>query len=348
MDGSVGSSGSQALRNQAFIAESLDRVKAWIAPLNITDKRMPMFFAFPITLDAACYVRLAEARGDDQPVYAFQVPSKERKPALATSISDIARRLVAELEKTYPKGDFILGGWSAGAIIALEMAQQLTRKNRPPAVLVPIDHAPLNAGVGINPSYPSLLNDAIRLRVLWRKSSDEKWKGFVPPFFMAVAKTISSRIAKLSSHAQRNLRNLRSGNLPIARHPIQKPLDDAKSPDLRELLKKLYTLLIEYKPRKYDGPVLLFLSADQPDFEYDRKWSAFAPNMKVCHFLGTPEDPTVHDSFIRGGHVDSFARTLKEEVDLLLRRRGDGRRVLLPHGNCEDAFRSDSIEQPSF
>lgn len=324
MDSTARNTDPRALRSQAFIAESVNCVKAWIAPLNITGQRIPMFFVFPMSLDGACYVRLSAALGEDQAFYAFQIPSKERNPEIATSIADIAGRLVAEFEQAYPEGDFILGGWSAGAIIALEMAQQLTRKGRPPTLLAPIDHAPFNTGVGINPFYPALLNDTIRLRALWKKSRNEKWKAFIPSPATAIAQRISTRIAMLSSHAQRKLC---SWQVPIGPHPIQKTIDDARSPEMRELLKTLYRLLIEYRPSTYDGPVLLFLSAQFPDFEFDRKWGAFARDVKVCHFLGTPENPTIHESFIRGEHVNSFARTLKAQVDLLLQRRSGPQRV---------------------
>jgi thioesterase domain-containing protein len=322
MDGAARNTDPRILRNQAFIAESLNRVKAWIVPLNVTGKRTPMFFLFPMSLDAACYVRLSEALGDDQPFFAFQVPSKERKPDFATSIPDIGGRLIAEFEKAYPNGDFILGGWSAGAIIALEMAQQLASKGRAPLFLAAIDHAPFNAGVGINPFYLALLNDAIRIHLLWKKSKDERWRDFIPSPWAAIAKKISTRITLLSSHAQKNIRARR---VPMGLHPIQKTIDDAKTPEMRELVKKLYKLLIEYRPTVYDGPVLLFLSAQFPDFEWDRKWSKFARNVRVCHFLGRPGNPTVHESFIGGEYLDSFARSFRDEADVLLERRSAAR-----------------------
>ena len=310
---------SRALRTHAFLAESLNRVRGWIAPLNIFGTRTPMFFVFPMSLDGACYVRLSEALGDDQPFYAFQIPSKERTPETATSVPDIARVLVAEFEQTYPKGDFILGGWSAGAVMALEMAQQLTTRGRPPALLISLDHAPFNTGVGISPFYPSFINDALRLYALWKRSRDEKWKRFIPSPWVAIGKKITSRVAKLLSHAHKNIR---SGSAPpLGLSLIQTMIDDAKTPAMRDLLKKLYQQLVEYRPTEYCGPVLLFLSSEHAEFEYERKWNVFAQNLKVCYFLGRPRAPTVHESFIRGEYVDSFARTLRQEVDLVLQRR---------------------------
>jgi hypothetical protein len=319
MDGTGRNTDPRALRSKAFVAESLGRVEEWLAPLNVTGERTPMFFVFPMSVDGACYGRLSEALGEDQAFYAFQVPSSERKPEIATSIPDIARRLIVEFENVCPQGDFILGGWSAGAIIALEMAQQLTRKGRPPALLAAIDHAPLNTGVGVNPFYPSLLNDVIRLHALWKRSRDETWKDFLPDPPAAIAKKFSSRITKFTSHAQRNLR---SGNAPIGPHPIQIIIDKARTPEERELLKKLYWLLVEYKPSNFDGPVLLFLSAEHAEYEYERKWNVFAQNVTVRHFLGHVEHPTLHESFIAGEHLNLFANILKGQIDLILRRPG--------------------------
>ena len=69
---------------------------------------------------------------------------------------------------------------------------------------------------------------------------------------------------------------------------------------------------------KYDGPVLLFLSAEHAEYEYDRHWAVFAPNVNVCLFLGTPENPTTHESFIRGERVRPFAERLEQWVELVL------------------------------
>jgi thioesterase domain-containing protein len=345
MDSAARRTDPRALRSQAFTAESLNLVKAWTAPLNITGRETPMFFVFPMSLDGACYVRLSEALGDDQPFYAFQIPSKDRRPDIAASIPEMAARLIAEFEKVHPTGDFILGGWSAGAIIALEMAQQLTRKGRPPALLASVDHAPFNAGAGISPSYPSFLNSLIRFRAVWKKSRDERWKDFIPSPSVAIAKRIRSRIGLLSAHAQKNLR---SGKAPVGHHPLHKHLDAAKTPEARELLKKLYKLLIEYEPSIYDGPVLLFISAEFPDFEWDRKWGVFARNTKICHFLGTPEDPTTHESFIRGEHVGPFAKSLKAEIDLLLQGQDGNRSVTATPASSEYSAGADPVVQPSF
>nr|WP_294513029.1 non-ribosomal peptide synthetase [uncultured Rhodopila sp.] len=54
-------------------------------------------------------------------------------------VEAIAARLVAELLEQQPEGPFLLGGYSAGATIAFEMAQQLTALGHAIALLVLID-----------------------------------------------------------------------------------------------------------------------------------------------------------------------------------------------------------------
>src|SRR6185503_6986972 len=102
MDGTGRNTDPRALRSKAFIAESVGRVEEWVAPLNVTGERTPMFFVCPMSVDGACYGRLSEALGEDQPFYAFQVPSTERNPEIATSIRDLAQRLIVEFENACP------------------------------------------------------------------------------------------------------------------------------------------------------------------------------------------------------------------------------------------------------
>jgi thioesterase domain-containing protein len=282
-------------------------------PLNETGTKVPIFFAFPMSLDgAATYSMLSKALGPNQPFYAFQVPNKERTPAYATSIPQIASGLIERFEEVYPNGPFILGGWSAGAIIALEMAQQLMAKGRPPLLLVPVDHAPFNTGIGVSPSYPSSLNWAIRVGALWRTRHDPEWNrlesiaGFVWHSVLA--------LAERKLFANRKVR----GN-----HPIQETIDAANRHDAKEgeLIRILYQILTEkYKPAKYNGPTLLIISAKFRDQELKEKWKILTDEKKftVHACFGTPENQTTHDSIILGKDVSLFANALSEQIKVCL------------------------------
>jgi thioesterase domain-containing protein len=68
----------------------------------------------------------------------------------------MSRHYVSELVKFQPDGAFILGGYSVGATIALEMARQLIAMSRDVSLLVVLDGELFNTGAGIsewNPLY---------------------------------------------------------------------------------------------------------------------------------------------------------------------------------------------------
>ena len=54
----------------------------------------------------------------------------------------MAARYIAAAREIQPEGPYLLGGWSMGAIVAYEMAQQLTRQREPVGLLVVLDHRP--------------------------------------------------------------------------------------------------------------------------------------------------------------------------------------------------------------
>jgi len=83
-----------------------------------------------------------------QRFYGIQIPPYLRTPEFVSSVEAIARRYVAEILAFEPVGPYVLGGWSAGVPIALEMAQQLKEGGHEVALLVSIDSAVANTGAG--------------------------------------------------------------------------------------------------------------------------------------------------------------------------------------------------------
>ena len=61
---------------------------------------------------------------------------------------------MALLEAFQPRGPIRLIGWSAGAIIAVQMAQQLCARGRDVPLLVALDGAPCNTGAGLGTRDP--------------------------------------------------------------------------------------------------------------------------------------------------------------------------------------------------
>jgi thioesterase domain-containing protein len=141
----------QQLAANVVFAEALHRADTVIAPLNTEGDKVPIFWVHSVTGQGTDPIPLARNLGPDQPFYSIRAPSIKRDMALAASVEDMARFYVAEIDRFQPAGPLIIGGWSAGVVVALEMAQQLQIAGREVRHLVAVDFAPLNSRIRINP-----------------------------------------------------------------------------------------------------------------------------------------------------------------------------------------------------
>jgi thioesterase domain-containing protein len=88
-------------------------------------------------------VNLARSLGPEQPFYGLHAPfgatiGGEEKTVGAT-IEEMAAHYITAIQTVQPQGPYLLGGWSLGGVIALEMAQQLQRQGHDIGVLAIID-----------------------------------------------------------------------------------------------------------------------------------------------------------------------------------------------------------------
>ncbi|MDI1445449.1 non-ribosomal peptide synthetase/type I polyketide synthase [Polyangium sp. 6x1] len=87
----------------------------------------PVFLVHPIGGGVACYEDLAKALSPDRPVFGIPSPMLHDPAARPGSIQEIATRYVEAIRRAAPKGPYLLGGWSFGGVIAIEMARQLVQ-----------------------------------------------------------------------------------------------------------------------------------------------------------------------------------------------------------------------------
>jgi thioesterase domain-containing protein/acyl carrier protein len=114
-----------------------------LVPIQSRGSKPPLFLVHGAGGSAFVFNPLAGALGPDQPLFAFQDKGLDQDNAGDDSIECMAQEYVVALRTMQPKGPYQLGGWSAGGLIAFEMARQLTLQGQEVACLVLLDPSPI-------------------------------------------------------------------------------------------------------------------------------------------------------------------------------------------------------------
>ncbi|MGK7945196.1 MAG: amino acid adenylation domain-containing protein [Microcystaceae cyanobacterium] len=99
----------------------------------------PLFLIHPVGGNVLCYLNLAQQLDTNRPVYGLQSIGITGEQSPLDQIEEMATRYIQAIRTIQPDGDYHLGGWSLGGIIAFEMAQQLTAMGQKVSFLGLID-----------------------------------------------------------------------------------------------------------------------------------------------------------------------------------------------------------------
>jgi thioesterase domain-containing protein len=314
---SDGSFCSDVIKKQiasAWMAEITMKTKSVVCPLTVDLTKparletLPFYCVHSISGAGGAELRhLATFLTLEQPLLAIQMPMHQRKKERVKSIYLVAEyyceKVLAFHQAHYGKTSFFLGGWSAGAIIALEMAQHLARAGQIPSLLIAIDKAPRNTKAEIDAIRNSILNNSyLWLRLQWRKSSS--------------VREFKNRLSQKAWWCLRNQRIYGSdcSDMDHRNHLDQLP---SRTLDEREFIESLWEELQDYRPSLYNGKVLVLMTREGRIDRVAEGWKAIAKHLKIVEVPGT------HTSIIRGtvingvanlGDVRSFAEVLRREL----------------------------------
>jgi amino acid adenylation domain-containing protein len=103
-------------------------------------ERTPFFFVHPVGGTILQYRALARRLGLERPFYALQSPALEGNPLSPDiTIEALARSYLDAVRAAVPKGPYLLGGWSFGGLVAVEMARALRHTGEEVALLALLD-----------------------------------------------------------------------------------------------------------------------------------------------------------------------------------------------------------------
>lgn len=310
--------------SQSPLWRLLDKNAKTLLPLGGTGDGTPLYCIHSISGEVTSFNKMAEKVGTDRRIYGFQAPRDKMGAEFARSVPDIASHYVDILTTFQPEGPLMLGGWSVGGPIALEMAQQLKARGRTVTLLMVVDGILYNSGAELtrwNPLYYLKLAANLPSWVADNVLSGWGWSG------------IWVRIKRELKHNLSGLTDRKVGRGSV----VDAFMDTSILPEKQAAFARaLFAATEDYVPKPYDGPVLVYAAKTHPLLhlhQVDVAWRKIAGRgTDIVYMAGT------HLSMLREPQVSVLSAHLRSYVDRLEMRSAVGAQ--------EGASRPPAVGQP--
>ena len=246
-----------------------------IVPLNSGGTGASIYFVHSIGGDLTGYDRLVTALGSKQRIFGLQVPKTMMVAGTATSIEDMASRYAAALVRFQPEGPLVIAGYSAGAVIALELAQQLRLLGRDVPLLVAFDGAPSNTDAGAKPWQAAYL---------WQLTCN------IPRRFASVRLRdfkLDSLKMRLAFKRSTKPQTMSSNHRGMEWDAVSKVVERSGWPKEQQLfIRRTYQAMVSYVPRAYPGAVILYEVKAQPFLQLAQFGAVWRHLARSCEIVG--------------------------------------------------------------
>jgi thioesterase domain-containing protein len=279
--------------------------------LNDDQPRPAFYCVHPVSGAAGAeYADLARRLEPTVRFYEIQAPPKKLQDAsFGGSVESIADYYADALIKFQQTDPFFLGGYSAGAIIALEIAQRLRTRGHTVGLLVAIDDAPQINGALLRPWNPRYLVALARNLPGWFKHAEL----LANAPFRSLGRRISNNAIALGKAAMGLKRDQKLGGgyaldriLELSRYPLAQ----------RMFIYRLYAAIVGYAPEKYPGEVVVYEANTKPLLVLPQvgcRWREIASKAEVVPIAGN------HIDMLREPYVGELAKDMKQRIAELSR-----------------------------
>jgi thioesterase domain-containing protein len=281
-----------------------------IVPFSEEGNGLALYCVHSITGDVSSFNDLARALGKEQRFYGIQVPRNRMNADLAASIEEVARQHLQALVAFQKDGPIVLAGWSAGAIIALEMAQQLLAVGREVPLLIALDGAPCNTGAGMSRGSPLYV---------WKLFCNlPSWAKYQAIQNGSLKECIRKIAAKFAFRAQMALPSVKSDQT-LHGSAVQGLLDRAGwLNEQKAFMRALYDAMRAYVPKPYTGRVVVYEARTQPLdhlLQVGAAWKKIAAESEIVLLDGN------HEMLFKEPGIGVLARHLRMKLAELRRIR---------------------------
>lgn len=240
------------------------------------------------------FIPLAKHLGEEVRVFGVQAPSgRIHDPAFGASVVSLAALYASVIAAASPTGALVLAGWSAGAVIALEIAHQLRALGREVSLVVAFDGAPEHPRAGWrrwDPRY--VLTVLSRLPRWWCDM-----RAMEKRFQASAWRRVSAALGLVRDPQQAELR----GAVDLDRYP----------PAQQQFMARMVAAIQTYAPRPWNGPVLVYEAAITPALrlpQHFAQWRAVAPQARAVTLDGN------HYTIMREPRVAALGRDLLAQI----------------------------------
>jgi amino acid adenylation domain-containing protein len=249
--------------------------------------RRPLFLMHPAGGHVFPYVHLARHLGADQPCYGLQARGLEEGQEPHLRIEDMAAYYTDALRTVQPRGPYLLGGWSMGGVVALEMAQQLHAQGQRVSLLALLDTRIPTADEEID-------DEDFEVRLL---------VDFVHYFGLSLDPR--DALARLPKHEllERVLEHAKRAGLMPA------DIEISHAEPFIELCKADFRATRNYVLHRYPGQITLFKAGEElagPASDPTLGWSEWAAEGVDVHVV-----PGNHATMVYKPHVEVLAEKLR-------------------------------------
>jgi amino acid adenylation domain-containing protein len=305
----------------------------YLIPVRAEGSRRPIYFVAGAGDVAGTYTGLVGLLDSEQPFYVVPDPLFTSFDPSEFTVERLAKLYLGEIRARQPKGPYHLGGYSFGAIVAFEIAQQLTTAGETVATLAIVDTSPHLRG-GSAPSR-KLKQFRARSRYIAQKAAlCFRWRRSIYADAALIGKVSLRRLWNTSERvgdeptiweyvvwALRDISN--QDRMGKAREQsnggVGERLEMLQEPHIRKLNQSM-TLAMraynDYRFKEYSGRITLFRAEGSPTY-CDRDdetlgWGALAAEGVEVRFI-----PGAHNTLFNRPQVEVLARELQASLSTI-------------------------------
>jgi surfactin family lipopeptide synthetase A len=286
------------IRQLAAVLDQMQtpRLRTAVVSMRSGSSSRPFFCVHGIGGGVLCLTELANQLGPDQAVFGLEASDHGDETDPPLSVDAVAARYLSDMRRVAPQGPYCVGGYSAGGVVAFEMAQQLRAQGEEVAILAILDGALFE--------HKYLLSGARRLIPFVRN---------VPYWLMD--DLLRSDREQLTGRVRSKIRLMKAradglfGGANARAADIRDVLGMWGLPDqYRRSLESWQQALDSYAPQAYPGRVTLFRARAGPLFRFyppDMGWGRVAAGGVDVRVV-----PGSHETMLTQPYVSVLGRQL--------------------------------------